>query len=384
MPKPRNRSRSRLREALLRAIYDAVPDMIFVHGPDGRAEDVNENVERIYGWSREEFREVDPAEASGAGVDSSEVFERVRRAREGTPQDFEWVARRKDGSTFPVEVRLRRLEGPEAEGRVLALVRDLSEEKRRQAELRAQERLAALGQFAAGIAHDFNNLLTPMVLYPEMLADLPGVPERVRNALRVIGEQARRGQVLVRQLLDFGRGTPREKTVVNLPEHLGAFSEMVRRLLPGRIALEFRSAPGEHRVWADPMGLEQAVLNLAANARDAMPEGGTLTLAVDRVGPGNLPAEPGAPDEGEWCRITVADTGEGIPADVLPRIFEPFFTTRAPGEGTGLGLSQVHGLVAEHGGHITVESEPGRGTTFRVYLPCRGTEAGGHKTGETG
>ncbi|RMG89228.1 MAG: PAS domain S-box protein, partial [Candidatus Dadabacteria bacterium] len=325
-----------------------------------------------------------PEASSGAGHEAAEAFARVEAARAGEPQDFEWVARRRDGSTFPAEVRLRRLEGPEAGGRVLAVVRDLTEEKRRQEELRAQERLAALGRLAAGVAHDFNNLLTPICLYPEMLRDLPGLPERARRALGVIEAQGKRAAKLVRQLLDFGRGSVLRREILDVGGFVTDAAEMLRHTLPDSVRLEMEVRAQDVRVEADPVQLQQVLVNLAVNARDAMPEGGTVTLAVDRVGPGSLPAEPGAPDEGEWCRITVADTGEGIPADVLPRIFEPFFTTRAPGEGTGLGLSQVHGLVAEHGGHITVESEPGRGTTFRVYLPCRGTEPEGQKKGETG
>ncbi len=358
------------KNALLQAIYDAMPDMVFLHGADGMVEDVNENVLRTFGWTRDEARRIGVEEGSGPDMCPQEAMERIRRARAGEPQDFEWTARRKDGTTFPVEVRLRRLEGLPGEPKILALVRDLTEEKRREQELRAQERLAALGQLAAGVAHDFNNLLTPVCSYPEMLRDLPGVPDRVRKALEVIGEQGQRGARLVHQLLDFGRGSPPNRQVMDLRFFVPEVGEMIRRTFPEAVEVEVAIAEEvDLRVWADPVQVQQALVNLAVNARDAMPEGGVLTLGVERV---RLPAgmaEPGCPTEGEWVRLTVQDTGEGISPEVLPRIFEPFFTTRAPGEGTGLGLSQVHGLVAEHGGRITVETEPGRGTVFRVYLP---------------
>ncbi|NOY43849.1 MAG: PAS domain S-box protein [Deltaproteobacteria bacterium] len=369
------RLRDRTRElqeknALLQAIYDAVPDMIFLHGADGTVEDVNENVLRTFGWTRDEARRIGVAEASGPDMRPEEAMERIRRARAGEPQDFEWTARRKDGTTFPVEVRLRRLEGLPGEPKVLALVRDLTEERRRDQELRVQERLAALGQLAAGIAHDFNNLLTPVCNYPEMLRGLPGVPDRVRRALEVIGEQGQRGARLVHQLLDFGRGSPPDRRVLDLRSFVTEVGEMVRRTLPDAVEVRVEIPEGaDLRVWADPVQIQQILVNLAVNARDAMPMGGTLTFAVERVRVPAGTAEPGGPEAGEWVRLTVRDTGEGISPDVLPRIFDPFFTTRGPREGTGLGLSQVHGLVTEHGGRITVETEAGRGTVFRVYLP---------------
>ncbi len=360
----------REKNALLQAIYDAVPDMIFLHGADGRVEEVNENVLRTFGWTRDEARRVGVVEASGPDMRPEEAMERIRRAKAGDPQDFQWTARRKDGTTFPVEVRLRRLEGLPGEPKVLALVRDLTGERRRQQELRVQERLAALGELAAGIAHDFNNLLTPVCNYPEMLRDLPGVPDRVRRALEVIGEQGHRAARLVHQLLDFGRGAPPDRRVLDLRSFVPEVGEMVRRTLPDAVEVRVEIPEGSDlRVWADPVQIQQILVNLAVNARDAMPKGGGLTFAADRVRLPAEPVEPGTPEEGEWVRLTVRDTGEGIPSDVRPRIFDPFFTTRGPGEGTGLGLSQVHGLVTEHGGRITVESEPGRGTVFRMYLP---------------
>ncbi len=267
---------------------------------------------------------------------------------------------------WPVPIR----EGPLA-GHHLLLLRDVTQERQVQAQVQVQERLAAVGQLAAGVAHDFNNLLSVILGFSEMVLQDPGLPEHLRTPLRTILEQGRRGAQMVRQILDFSRRSVLEPQPLDLVSFLKELVKLWERTLPETIHVRFDYEPGTYWVLADPASLQQALMNLALNARDAMPDGGTLTLLLERWIPRSgdrlpFPRMPRRP----WIRIGVRDTGTGIPAEVLPHIFEPFFTTKPPGVGTGLGLAQVYGIVKQHRGYIDVETWPGKGTVFWIYLPA--------------
>jgi two-component system cell cycle sensor histidine kinase/response regulator CckA len=272
------------------------------------------------------------------------------------------------GRTFEVVARPM-ANGHELEDWVL-VIEDVTVERRVQEQLQQQERLAALGKLAAGIAHDFNNILAVIVLYAEMGLRLPDLPARLRERLEVISQQAKRATGLIQQILDFGRRAMLERRPIDLVPFLEEQVELLRRTLPENIAISFAYEEGGYTVNADPTRLQQAIMNLALNARDAMPTGGDLRVHLERIDVGDRRKAP-LPDmaAGGWVRMTVTDTGTGILPDVVPHIFEPFFTTKEPGEGSGLGLPQVYGIVKQHGGHIDVKTTLEKGTSFVLYLP---------------
>ncbi|MCB0024666.1 MAG: response regulator, partial [Caldilinea sp.] len=275
---------------------------------------------------------------------------------------------RHDGRSY--EVAARPVEsGPVPAGWVLVL-RDVSDRLAAQMQLQRQERLAAVGQLAAGIAHDFNNIMSVIITYAELSEQAPGLTPRERARLVVIREQALRATTMIRQILDFSRRSVMEMQTLDLLPLVKEQRALLSRTLPEHIEIALDFAPADYVVKADPTRMQQMLMNLAVNARDAMPEGGRLTMALSHVVvAANAAPLPGmAP--GAWVRVQIADTGTGIAPEDMPHIFEPFFTTKEVGAGTGLGLAQVHGIVAQHGGHITVASTPGAGTTFVIYLPA--------------
>ncbi len=252
------------------------------------------------------------------------------------------------------------------------VINEVTQEREVQAQLQQQERLAVVGQLAAGIAHDFNNILATIVLYAQMVNRSPALSEREREQLQVITQQGWHATRLIEQILDFSRRAVLERRSLDLLPLLKEQVQLLSRTLPENIALALDYEPDEYIVDADPTRMQQMIANLAVNARDAMPEGGTLRFALRRVEEQACRSPLVKVQAAQWIRLTVADTGVGIPSDALPHIFEPFFTTKGPGKGAGLGLAQVHGIVGQHGGHVNVESQPGMGTTFTIDLPAPG------------
>jgi signal transduction histidine kinase/GAF domain-containing protein/ActR/RegA family two-component response regulator len=251
------------------------------------------------------------------------------------------------------------------------LIREVTEAHHVQKVAEQQDRLAAVGQLAAGIAHDFNNIMAAIILYTEMLITQPEIDQRGQDRLSTILQQAQRAATLTRQILDFSRQAVIDQYPMDLIPFVKELEKLLRRTLEENINLYLKYEPGEYVMRADPGRMQQVFMNLAVNARDAMPEGGDLTFHISKE---TIRAHESPPirdmPPGEWVRIDVSDTGAGISAKVLPHIFEPFFTTKAPGVGTGLGLAQVYGIVKQHDGFIEVKSEEGKGTTFTMYLPA--------------
>jgi len=253
----------------------------------------------------------------------------------------------------------------QAEGQVLVRIQDRSVERRAAEVAATAARLEAIGRLAGGIAHDFNNLLA-IVQAASEAARQAGVTEAAAEELGVIETATRRGADLVRQLLGFARQQPLQPRHIDLDAVVKGAAEMLRRLLGPRITLELAYEGGANWLLADPGQIDQILLNLTANARQAMPDGGKLRIAIGAVSfevpVGPLPA-------GHWVVLEVSDNGRGIPAEVLPNLFEPFFTTRPDQGGTGLGLATVQGIVAQAQGYITADSEVGKGTRFRLFFP---------------
>jgi signal transduction histidine kinase len=253
-----------------------------------------------------------------------------------------------------------------------------AEVEERTAQLLQAQKMQAVGLLAGGIAHDFNNLLTVISSRGELLRDRLAADDPRRVSAESILRTAEQATRLTRQLLAFARKQPYEPVALDLNTLVADAQHVLGRLLPAGIELRLGLDPSLGRVTADPGQMEQVLLNLVVNARDAMPGGGRLTITTGNVDI-DAPAagRAGSPPAGRYVMVAVGDTGVGMDAATQARIFEPFFTTKAPGRGTGLGLSTVYGIVERHGGHITLESAPGIGTTFRIHLPRVAVDAAG-------
>jgi signal transduction histidine kinase/ActR/RegA family two-component response regulator len=260
--------------------------------------------------------------------------------------------------------------GQTAEGWVL-VIRDVTQERQIERRVQEQERLAAIGQLAAGIAHDFNNIMASITLYAQMMIRASQLSDRDRERMRIINQQALHASNLIQQILDFSRRAVLERRPLDLLPLLKEQVKLLERTLPEHIAITFAPDEDEHIVHADLTSMQQIIMNLALNARDAMPNGGNLHIEIKHCTV-QSPKTASHPQVGvgNWIVITVTDTGTGIPPDVLPHIYEPFFTTKAPGKGSGLGLAQVWGIVKSHEGHIVESTEIGEGTCFTIYLPA--------------
>jgi signal transduction histidine kinase/ActR/RegA family two-component response regulator len=265
--------------------------------------------------------------------------------------------------------RVFEVAGRPMDGRgVVFVIRNVTEERALRENMQTQERLAAVGQLAAGIAHDFNNILTVITGYAELLLD-SDLPLKAREEVAVIQQSGERATALIQQVLDFSRKTVGELKSLDLMLFVKEFLKFIRRTIPENIHIRFDAEPGEYKVKADLTKMQQVLVNLAVNARDAMPGGGQLRFRLYRPEHVETPSLTDSP-AGEWVALEVKDTGTGIPANILPHVFEPFFTTKDVGKGTGLGLSQVYGIIKQHGGHTEVRTEAGKSATFVIYLPA--------------
>jgi signal transduction histidine kinase/ActR/RegA family two-component response regulator len=274
--------------------------------------------------------------------------------------------RRKDGSIIDVEITAHPIA---FEGRAarLVLATDITERRQLEEQLRQAQRMEAVGRLAGGVAHDFNNILTAILGYGDVLGTRLAPDDPRRADLEQILEAASRATELTRQLLAFGRKQVLQPVAIDLNHLVEKLHGMLRRLLGAHVELTTSPAPELGRVRADAGQIEQVIVNLAVNARDAMPGGGKLTIETRNVEL-DLDSGLGVP-AGPYVQLAVSDTGSGIDARIRAHIFEPFYTTKSVGKGTGLGLATVHGIVQQSGGAISVYSEPGRGSTFKIYLP---------------
>jgi PAS domain S-box-containing protein len=254
---------------------------------------------------------------------------------------------------------------------VVVFFEDVTKRKLREEKHVQQERLAAVGQLAAGIAHDFNNVMAVITLYSGLLQDSSNLSSKELQKLKIINQQAHHAADLTRQILDFSRKSILELRPLDLKLLLNEIMKFVNRTIPERIKIQFTFSEGDYMINGDPTQLQQVITNLTINARDALPHGGTLLFNLSHL---RLLADETPPDAdmepGAWVILTVTDNGIGIAPETLPNIFEPFFTTKEVGKGSGLGLAQVYGIMQQHEGCITVESQLGKGTTFTIYLPA--------------
>jgi PAS domain S-box-containing protein len=389
-------STSEVGDSLFRQLIETAPDAMIGTDRQGRIVFVNAQAVSLFGYRREELigRHIEVLVPDDLATEHQQLRQRYmaapahRSMGSGDPLR----ARRKDGTIFPVEISLSGL--PTENGLIVsAAVRDISDRLRAEAErvrlkdeaeraalqnqLQRTQRMESLGHLAGGVAHDFNNLLAVMINYAAFISDaaeshLPDEPDvwtEIRHDAQQIVRAAGRGGDLTRQLLAFARQEVSRPQVITWATVVQGVEDMLRRSIGEHITLTIACADACPPVLADPGQLEQILVNLAVNARDAMPTGGSLTVQTDvvTVDADYVTRESVTP--GTYARLRVSDTGTGMPRAVIDRIFEPFFTTKAPGQGTGLGLAMVYGIVTGAGGTVTVYSEEGLGTTISILLP---------------
>jgi two-component system cell cycle sensor histidine kinase/response regulator CckA len=377
----------RASEERYRLLFDESPYLMWVVEADTlRFLEVNRKAVSHYGYLRSEFLAMtlldvqQPDEILGTleAVRAVRAGEAVSSgdghpAEAGEPRISQRRHRTKAGELLEVSVASRPVEfaGRRA---FLAVIEDVSERHRREAQLRQAQRMEAVGQLAGGVAHDFNNLLTIILGYAGLVAARLGDQPDLRRQVEEISKAGERSAALTRQLLAFSRQLPLQARIVDLNAVVAGVETMLRRLVGEDVELTIRLAADAGRVLVDPGLIEQVIVNLAVNARDAMPDGGNLVIKTANVDQVEAGAAGGATAEagvlpGPQVLLAVSDCGCGMGAATRARIFEPFFTTKGPGKGTGLGLATVAGIVQQSGGLIEVESEVGRGSTFKVYLP---------------
>ena len=363
----------RMAEAKFRGLLESAPDPLVAVNQDGRIVVVNAQAEKTFGYKREELL--------GQPMDIL-VVERLREKcwayrnkffkgpeRPPAGATLELFGLRKDGSEFPVEINLSLLETEEGLWGSAA-IRDLTERRKLENQFRQAQKMESIGTLSGGIAHDFNNLLTVILSYSNSLADELRGDSKHQRAAEQIHQAAERGAALTRQMLAFSRQQVLQVRVLNLNDISRNLLKMLQRIIGEHIEITTALADDLKPVKADPGQLEQILMNLSVNARDAMPKGGKLTLETSNavLDEDFVRLHVGA-SAGPQVLLTVSDTGSGMDAATQARIFEPFFTTKGPGQGTGLGLAMVYGVVKQSGGSIWVNSKVGFGTTFNIYLP---------------
>jgi two-component system cell cycle sensor histidine kinase/response regulator CckA len=360
-------------EEKYRSLVERMPEAVWTADGELRITYISPNVVNVCGSTAQEFCAEDLA-ARLARI-HPEDLELARRAfeglvKDGKPFDIEYRRMRKDGVWGWIRNRAIVTFDRDGKRGAEGLISDVTDRRQLEEQLRHAQKMEAIGTLAGGIAHDFNNMLNVLLGYTMML--LEGMPSHhpMHEALSEMKRAGERSADLTHQLLAFSRQKPPVVQVVDLNESIVSVEKLARRLVGEDIAIVTRLSPERCKVSADLGQIEQVIMNLTVNSRDAMPAGGTLTFetAVETLGVGS--AEPlGEVKPGCYAMLGVTDTGVGMNGETQARIFEPFFTTKEFGKGTGLGLSIVFGIVRQSGGHIRVHSEPNRGTSFRVYLP---------------
>ncbi len=368
------------------AVLDAAPNAIVAVDAGGRIVYANRQVSATFGWDEGELlglpiETLVPHHAHGAHARRRDGFLRHPVARPmGIGLDLS--GRRRDGTEFPVEISLSPLETP-AGLQVFATIVDITARKTAEAQLLQAQKLESIGRLAGGIAHDFNNMLFAIRGYAEMLEEDLAIerrgeldPDGALASAEAITSVVERATQLTTQLLAFGRRGMVSPRTLALNESTAGMEPMLRRLIGEQVSLVLALDPSAGHIHVDPGQLDQIVMNLVVNARDAMPDGGRITIATGNV----TFDEPYVMEHydvqpGSYVMLAVSDTGTGMDHETRRHVFEPFFTTKAPGKGTGLGLATIYGIVRQAGGHIWLYSEPGQGSAFKLYFPRAGASA---------
>ena len=375
LERARERQALRRHERLVREIIDANPSLIFVKDWEGRFVLVNQATAEIYGTTVDGLVGKTDADFN---PNAEEVAHFLRDDREVmasgrpkfVPEEPVTNPHTKQTRWFQTIKLPLRLPGEEAVT-MLGVATEITERKLLEEQLLQSQKMEAVGQLAGGVAHDFNNILTAIVGYSDLLAAELGDNAQQREDIEEIRKAARRAAALTRQLLSFSRKQVLEPRIVDVNGVVLNLDKMLRSLMSENIELETQLAEDLDAARVDPNQLEQVIMNLAINARDAMPDGGTVTIETANATLGeDYAAKHVSVIPGDYVMLAVTDTGCGMTEATKARIFEPFFTTKPAGRGTGLGLSTVYGIVKQSGGNIWLYSEPNKGTTFKIYLPA--------------
>jgi two-component system, cell cycle sensor histidine kinase and response regulator CckA len=366
--------RKRMEEALKQSeqdyhgLFDNAHDALLILSPEDEIVlDVNQRACEIYGFSKSEFVGMSLESLTKDVARGKEQIQRTLEKREF--HSFETVQRRKDGSEIFLETNgaVVNYKGQEA---LLSINRDITERKLLEDQFRQSQKMEAVGRLAGGIAHDFNNLLTAIIGYSQLALRGIDADNPLHNNFEEIEKAGKRAAVLTNKMLAFSRKQVIQPKILNLNSSIADIEKMLRRLIGEDIEIAMFLSDKLWMVKADLGQFEQVLMNLVVNARDAMPQGGKLTIETSNVSLDETYARHHLNvTPGDYMMLAVSDTGIGMDAATLSHIFEPFFTTKEAGKGTGLGLSTVYGIVNQNNGHIWVYSEPGHGTTFKVYLP---------------
>ncbi len=355
------------------ALLDVTTDAIFVQDLEYRFSFWNKGAERLYGWEAAEALGKRATELLYESEETLPQFEAIQKTlvKEGQWQgELQQVT--KDGKNIIVESRwtlvLDEVGNPKF---ILTVSTDITEKKQLEAQFFRTQRLESLGTLASGIAHDFNNILTPILAVAQLLSlKFPNLDENTPQLLRMLEDSSKRGADLVKQILSFSRGVEGSYTVVQIRHLLLDVTQVAQRTFPKSIETQTHIASDLWTVCADATQLHQVLMNLCVNARDAMPNGGTLNISAENLWiDENYARMYVDAKEGLYVVVTIADTGTGIPPEIIDRIFDPFFTTKELGKGTGLGLSTAMGIIKKHGGFVNVYSQVGKGSRFKMYLP---------------
>jgi PAS domain S-box-containing protein len=367
----------RLSEPLARLLVENSPDGVYALDAEGKCTWSNAAAARIFGYAspaayvgRQMHEVIHHTRADGTPYPESECTG-LRQLRAGEPifqpQELLWRA---DGTSFYAEVRVNPIAPEGVVTGAVVVLRDLTERLQAEEQMRRALKMEAVGRLAAGIAHDFNNLLTVINGFAELLQRQPDLEKVTAQRLAGIGRAGERAAELTRQLLAFSRQQELHPAVMDLNQLLRQFAGTAQEALGDGLRLSLETDPELAAVEVDGKCLEQVLLNLAVNARDAMPAGGTLRLETRRVELAEADARRLGLPGGEYALLSVSDTGHGMDHGTRQRVFEPFFTTKPVGQGSGLGLAMVLGVVEQSGGAVRVESEPGSGAEFQIYLPA--------------
>jgi two-component system, cell cycle sensor histidine kinase and response regulator CckA len=375
----RQRTADALRESegRLHSLYDNVTIGLYRTTPDGRIILANPALVRMLGFPSFEELAARDLEDGGFYVTLDRARFKELAEREGGVQGLESMWQRADGRTIVIRESASAIR--DESGRVMCYegtVEEITEQRHLEEQLRQAQRLEALGRLAGGISHDFNNLLMAILGSSELLQQQLAATDAGQRELAIIQHAVKRGSELTHGLLQFARREALEAVAVDLNEAIGELLPMLRRVIPESVQIDFTPGVDVSTVRADRGHLDRLILNLCVNARDAMPDGGVISIRSGSVvldGSEPLPERHLAP--GPYAVLAIADTGTGMDRETLDHIYEPFFTTKEPGAGTGMGLATVHGIVEQHGGAIVAASEPGRGSSFTIYLPASGPVA---------
>jgi PAS domain S-box-containing protein len=352
-----------------KSIFDNATDGVIVQDRNGTIMNVNKKACEIHGFERDSLIGVS-IELLEARGDKTQIDERRERILHGDSIIYETEHYRREGEKVDLEVSSKAIEiGGEIF--IQSFYRDITEKKRIQEQLMHSQKMESVGALAGGIAHNFNNILTTILGYSELLLEFSELDETSKLKVRNIESSARKAGVMVSKLLSFARREAHEIVPLNLHDVINDSVRLFEGVLDKRIGIKMKLTSPLQNIEGDPNQIEQILMNLMVNARDAMPDGGLITIRTEATDVGKDRYEaPAYIIPGKYIVLVVSDTGSGISKQLMSKIFDPFFTTKEKGKGTGLGLATVYGIVKDHKGYISVESEPGKGSIFSIYFPA--------------